>query len=118
MNNPSKEITFTSFLLSYVSLSVIAGLFTFRLLNSFLDNILSPLLDLTCVPNYKFDKLSKIYNVNREVVKDNKYKVSKNDYVNIFKPGIFLKELIIWCIIMIILYLIAKNVNKNKMNNP
>lgn len=118
MNNPSKEITFTSFLLSYVSLSVIAGLFTFRLLNSFLDNILSPLLDLTCVPNYKFDKLNKIYNVNREVVKDNKYKISKNDYVNIFKPGMFLKELIIWCIIMIILYLIAKNVNKNKMTNP
>ena len=110
------DITFTNFILSYVSLSVIAGLFTFRLLNSFLDNILLPLLDLTCIPNYKFEKLSKIYNINREVIKNEKYKINKKDYVNIFKPGIFLKELIIWCVIMIILYLIAKNVNKNKVS--
>jgi len=103
--------TFISFVLSYVTLSVIAGLFTYRLLNSFLYNILLPIIDLTLLPDRKFHKLSKMYNYKKEKIE---ILHDKNDYKYIIKPGIFLKELIIWSIAMIILYIIYSFTNKQK----
>ena len=55
-------LNFCTFIVSYVSLSVIAGLFTYRLLNSFLDNIILPILDLTVLPETRFHKLTKAFN--------------------------------------------------------
>ena len=69
----SEEVTdhnFSKFIISYVSLSVIAGLFTFRLLNSFLDNIILPLLDISILPDKKFHKLTKIYDHKKTEVKE------------------------------------------------
>ncbi len=57
---------FSQFLISYVSLSVIAGLFTFRLINSLLDNIILPSLDISVLPDQKFHKLTKVYNHNKK----------------------------------------------------
>ena len=102
------DITFTNFILSYVSLSVIAGLFTFRLLNSFLDNILLPILDLTLLPETKFNKLTKAYDYKKnkieKIIEDEKY-------IYIIQPGLFIKELIIWCSIMLFLFYIYKITN-------
>lgn len=112
--NSHENMTFLSFVLSYVSLSVIAGLFTYRLLNSFLENILMPLLDISLLPDKKFHKLTIVYNNKKECIK---HKNENNEYYYVFKPGVFLKEFIIWCALMIILYLIYNTMNNNNNNN-
>ena len=99
MNN--QKLKFSSFLVSYVSLSVIAGLFTYRLLNSFLDNIIFPLVDMTLLPDEKFHKLTKAYNHQKKEIDPD---LKKENYVYVVRPGIFLKELTIWCFIMLLLY--------------
>lgn len=109
----SEEVTdhnFSSFIISYVSLSVIAGLFTFRVLNSFLDNIILPLLDISILPDKKFHKLTKIYDHKKTEVKE---VIKKEDIKYIIRPGIFLKELVIWCFMMMLLYIIYKLTKKN-----
>jgi large-conductance mechanosensitive channel len=108
--NTQQNLTFFQFIISYVSLSVIAGLFTFRLLNSLMDNIILPLLDLTILPDAKFHKLTRVYNHKKENVDNN---VNKNEYVYIVKPGLFIKELVLWCFMMIILYTIYKITRKS-----
>ena len=55
--NNNSTLTFCQFIISNISLSVIAGLFTYRLLNSLMDNIILPLLDFTILPDSKFIKL-------------------------------------------------------------
>lgn len=102
-NSGSERLNFSSFIVSYVSLSVIAGLFTYRLLNSFLDNILFPIIDLTILPDTKFHKLTKTYNYKKEQVN---FEFKKEEYTYIIRPGAFIKELVIWCFIMLILYCI------------
>lgn len=104
MNEIDKsKLTFSSFIISYVSLSVIAGLFTYRLLNSFLDNIVLPILDFTILPETKFHKLTKTYDYKKNEINPS---IEKDKYVYIVRPGLFIKELIIWCFIMLILYFI------------
>jgi large-conductance mechanosensitive channel len=104
------EHNFSSFIISYISLSVIAGLFTYRVLNSFLDNIILPLLDISILPDKKFHKLTKVYNHDKTQVKE---VIKKEDIKYIIRPGIFLKELVIWCFIMMLLYIIYKLTKKN-----
>ena len=96
--------SFCSFIVSYISLSVVAGFFTYRLLNSFLNNILLPLLDLTLLPEIKFNKLTRAYDC-----KKNKFEkiIENREYIYI-KPGLFIKELIIWCSMMLFLFCIYK----------
>lgn len=98
-------LNFCTFIVSYVSLSVIAGLFTYRLLNSFLDNIILPILDLTILPETKFHKLTKAFN-NKKIEINNVFK--NEEYVYVIRPGLFIKELIIWCFIMLLLYFIYR----------
>ena len=103
-NSPQNDtLTFSAFILSYISLSVVAGLFTYRLINSLLDNIILPLLDISVLPESKFHKFTKVYNYKKKEMKN---PLKKNQYMYIIRPGIFLKDLIIWCFIMILLYLI------------
>ena len=101
----NKDNTFTSFLTSYVSLSVIAGLFTYRVLNSLLENIILPLIDITVLPETKFHKLTKTYDYQKKEISTD---IEKSKYVYIVRPGVFLKELVIWCFMMLLLYLIYK----------
>ena len=70
MSGESISYNFSSFIISYVSLSVIAGLFTYRVLNSFLDNIILPLLDISILPDTKFHRLTKVYNHKKTEIKE------------------------------------------------
>lgn len=99
------KMNFSSFVISYVSLSVIAGLFSFRLLNSFLDNIVLPLLDLSLLPDRKFHKLTKTYDHKKNEIPSG---FEDNKYTYVVRPGFFIKELIIWCFMMITLYFLYK----------
>ena len=109
LNQGNKILNFSSFIISYVSLSVIAGLFTFRVLNSLLDNIILPILDITVLPETKFHKLTKTFDHQKKEVNNN---IQKNQYVYVIRPGIFLKELVIWCFMMLLLYFIYRISNK------
>lgn len=102
-SSSSTKLNFGSFIISYVSLSVIAGLFTFRLLNSLLDNIILPTLDITILPETKFHKLTKTYNYKKKELKND---IHIKNYVYAVRPGLFIKELIIWCFMMLLLYLV------------
>ena len=108
-NSGNQTLNFSSFIVSYVSLSVVAGLFTYRLLNSFLDNILFPIIDLTVLPETKFHKLTKTYNHKKEQINPD---FKKEEYMYVIRPGAFIKELVIWCFIMLILYCIYRMFNK------
>lgn len=109
INNSNDTLSFGSFILSYVSLAVVAGLFTYRLINSFLDNIVLPLLDLSVLPERKFHKLTKVYDHRkREVNKP----IKNSEYMYVIRPGLFLKELVMWCFIMLILYFIYRITKK------
>jgi large-conductance mechanosensitive channel len=110
MSGESISYNFSSFIVSYVSLSVIAGLFTYRVLNSFLDNIILPLLDISILPDTKFHRLTKVYNHKKTEIKEI---IKKQDIQYVISPGIFLKELIIWCFMMMLLYIIYKLTKKN-----
>ena len=94
---------FLSYIFSYLTISVIAGLVTFRVINALLDYIVLPILDITVLPNYKFEKLTISFDKNKQNIKNK----SKN-YINNIRIGLFLKELIIWLLSMIILYFIYK----------
>jgi len=99
------ELSFISFVTSYVSLSTIAGLISFRLLNSLLDNIVFPVIDLTLLPSQRFNKIARFYNYKKEEIKI-KNKNNKNEFNNVINIGGFIKELIIWTITMVVLYFI------------
>jgi len=101
----NNNITFVQFIFSNMSISIIGGLFSYRLLNSFLDNILFPLLDISILPNCKFNNLSIIYDANKTPLKQ--VTCDKN-YVYVFNHGKFIKELIIWAVIMIFLFILYK----------
>ena len=75
------------------------------ILNSFLDNILFPLLDISILPNCKFNNLSIIYDANKKPLKQ--ITCDKN-YVYVFNHGKFIKDLIIWSMIMIFVFMLYK----------
>tara|TARA_B100000886_G_scaffold310301_1_gene244990 strand:- start:924 stop:1256 length:333 start_codon:yes stop_codon:yes gene_type:complete len=99
-----KKLNFPEFILSYVSLSVIAGLFTYRVINSLLDNIIFPIIDLTILPDHKFLKYSVFFNSQK--IKVDIPNISNTETNYFIRYGIFLKDFIIWSIIMIILFII------------
>jgi len=102
-------VNFLSFIVSYLSLSVIAGLFTYRLINSLLENIILPCLDFTILPNCKIHKMNRHYNHKKEKINSN---VNENEYTYSIQIGLVLKDFIIWLIAMLILYFIFKLTNK------
>jgi len=109
LNQGDKTLNFSSFIISYVSLSVIAGLFTFRVINSLLDNIILPILDITVLPDTKFHKLTKTFNYEKKEINND---IQKEQYIYVFRPGIFLKELVIWCFMMLTLYFVYRITKK------
>ena len=107
MDAPTDKIlTFPEFVISYVSLSVIAGLFTFRVINSLLDNIIFPIIELTILPDAHFVPLSVIYDTDKKEV--NTSQDENNDYQVAIRFGLFLKEFIIWFLIMVLLFMLYK----------
>ena len=84
------------YLIQWISFTVIGGIFTYRMIDSFLNNIFLPALDIT-LPNSFFSKLCP-ENINEEEKK--------------IMPGIFLKEFVIWFVIINLLYLASKHLKK------
>jgi large-conductance mechanosensitive channel len=105
MEVTNKIYTFPEFIISYVSLSVIAGLFSFKVVNSLLDNIILPILDITILPDKKFIKFSSFYNCNKKKIKP---LFNNNDVQYAIRYGMFIKDLIIWLFVMIILFMLYK----------
>jgi len=97
---------FLSFITSFVSISVIASLFSYKVLNSFLDNIFFPILDLFILPDKKFHKLTTVYD--NKLNKDTTNNINNNNFKYAIRPGIFLKDFITWSFIIIILYIIYR----------
>ena len=105
----NNHLSFVSFVLSQITLSVIAGLFTYRLIGSLLDNIILPLLDLSILPVKKFNKLTRVYDNKKNPV-NGLFKTKEYKYI--IQPGIFIRDLILWCTIMLLLYIIYR-ITKN-----
>lgn len=98
-----------------ISVAAVSGIFTATLLGSFKTNILDPLAE-NVVPNHtlhpetdKKEQMSNILDANNYNI------IDKKTHKILWK--IFLKDLIIWIIIMFILYLIwnylVKKIKKN-----
>ena len=104
----SNNDSFFQFIGSYISLSVISSLFTYRLINSLLDNIIYPLFDISFLPDKRFSKLSNLFDTNKNPLDYKKLKIKDSQYKYVIRPGLFLKELIIWTVIMLIMFLIYK----------
>lgn len=100
----NKVENFLSFLTSFVSISVIASLFSYKILNSFLDNIFFPILDLFILPDKQFHKLTKVYDNDLNEDKT----INNNELKYAIRPGIFLKDFITWSFIIIILYIVYR----------
>jgi len=102
-------VNFLSFIVSYMSLSIIAGMFTFRIINSLLENIILPYLDLTILPDCKFHKMNQFYNNKKEKIDSD---FDENQYKYSIRIGVFLKDLIVWLSSMLFLYFIFRLTNK------
>ncbi len=96
---------FLKFLQTYVSVAVIAGLFTYRLISSIINNLISPLISMML-----HEQVFYSYNVDLGA-NNERVLTSPVDLRGVIKYrlgfGIILRELIIWVSVMFILYLIA-----------
>ena len=99
------RISYFSFIISFISLSVVAGLFTYRLINSFLEDVLLPCLDITILPNDFFLNMNILLDRNKKIIKLTNVDNSNIKYS--LNLGLFLKEFILWIIIITILYLLV-----------
>jgi large-conductance mechanosensitive channel len=102
-------MNFIQFLTEYLSISVIAGLFTYRLLSIIIENLINPLINMIFHEQifYVHDlSLDKNYEIILTDPVDSKGSVKY--YIGF---GLILREFIIWTIVMFILFLIA-SINK------
>lgn len=111
--------SFTQFLTSYIGLSVIAGLFTFRLINSIVDDIFFPFLDISFLPEHKFSRINKTYDKSKNDISSDFH---IKDYVHQIRWGNFLRELLVWIVMMILIYFVyvisnAKDIVKINCKN-
>lgn len=96
---------FLQFLKEYISITVIAGIFTFRLLSTIIDNLINPLINMIF-----HEQIFDNYNLsldesNQRILTD---PVDSKGYVKHYIGfGKILRELIIWTVAMFILFLIA-----------
>ena len=105
------KISYFSFIFSFVSLTVIGGIFTYRLINSFLENILLPCLDITILPDDFFSNMNVLLDENKKIVKLTN--VNKTNIKYSLKIGLFLKEVILWFVVISMLYLLVPKNNYN-----
>jgi len=93
-----------------ISVAAVSGIFTATLLGSLKGNILDPIAE-NIAPSHQLDK-----HAQPDILNANKY--TKSEYgSNKIKWQTFLKDLIIWIIIMFILYLIWKKLI-SRIKNP
>lgn len=98
-------MNFIQFLTEYISIAVIAGMFTFRLLSTIIDNLINPLINMI------FNEQT-FYAYNVSLDEDNEViltdSVDSKGYVKHYIGfGTILRELIIWTVAMFTLFLIT-----------
>ena len=98
-------MNFIQFLTEYISIAVIAGMFTFRLLSTIVDNLINPLINMI------FNEQT-FYAYNVSLGADNEViltdPVDSKGYVkHHIGFGTILREFIIWTVAMFTLFLIA-----------
>jgi len=98
-------MNFIQFLTEYISIAVIAGMFTFRLLSTIIDNLINPLINII------FNEQT-FYAYNVSLDEDNELiltdPVDSKGYVKHYIGfGTILRELIIWTVAMFTLFLIT-----------
>jgi len=98
------------FINDQISLSVITGIFTYKMLSSFVDNILYSFINYKILPDDYFWKYNCIYDSNKKKI-NNDTLYNKKDIKHPILYGTFIKDFIIWLTITLIFYLIH---NKNK----
>ena len=98
-------MNFVEFLFTYLTIAMIANLFTYRFISSIVDNFISPLVDIII-----HDDLFHHYNIhfdkNLKLVLASTVNKSKTISYS-FNLGAILKEFISWVVIMFTLYIIS-----------
>lgn len=102
-------MNFIQFLKNYISISIIAGIFTYRLLSVIKDNLVYPLINLV-FNEHTFYAYNISLNEDHELVLTDPTN-PKNYVKHYIGFGTILRELIIWVITMFILFLI-ESINK------
>lgn len=102
-------MNFLQFLTEYISLAVIAGMFTFRLLSSIIDNLVNPLINIILHED-TFYTYNISLNTDNEVILTDPIN-TKGHVKHYIGFGTILREFIIWTVAMFTLFLIA-SINK------
>ena len=98
-------MNFIQFLTEYVSIAVIAGMFTFRLLSTIIDNLINPLINMI-FNEHTFYAYNVSLDEDNEVILTDP--VDSKGYVKHYIGfGTILRELIIWTVAMFTLFLIT-----------
>lgn len=97
-------MNFLDFLTRYISIGVIAGMFTFRLLSSIIDNLVNPLINMIFNEHTFYAYNVSLSEENEIILTD---PVSSIGHVKHYIGfGTILREFIIWGVAMFTLFLI------------
>jgi len=103
-------MNFIKFLQDYISIAVIAGMFTFRLLTTIIDNLINPLINMVLNEQTFYAYNLSLNDENEVILTD---PTDDKGYVKHYIGfGVILREFIIWMIAMIILFLLASLTKK------
>lgn len=103
-------MNFIQFLIEYVSISVIAGIFTYRLLSAIIDNLINPLINMI-FNEQTFYAYNVSLDENNEIILTDP--VNSKGYVKHYIGfGTILREFIIWLVAMFTLFLIISITKK------
>jgi len=92
----------------WVTVSVIGSIFTFTFIDSFRKGILNPIIDVI-LPDRVFSHLNIKVNIKPGISIEN---LEEENFIE-FKFGDFIKQFILWIIIIAVLWLIACSVRWN-----
>ena len=93
------------FISHYVTISVLVGLFTYRMINSFLENVFYRIIDFKILPDSFFWNLNTVYNCDGKKIH---VELDKNKVEHPIMHGRFIKDFITWLGLIIIFYYISK----------
>ncbi len=95
-------------LMSLISLTIIASVFTYRLLNAFMEYIIIPIINILIDPNEDISSLNFTFHTGKN---HRDKKIFYNPDIDTGSSpsydimlGTFIKEIIIWLIVMTVIY--------------
>ena len=92
-----------------ITIGTLSGIFTASMLNSFRVNIFEPIIE-NIIPSHKLDGFGNIENIMLLPVKQEEH--SSSGAKKILKWQTFLRDLVAWLFLMILLYLFWKYIVK------